>query len=81
MKKLLALVHPREAGQTNALPAVLDFVFDFLGKVDACLRKRVFRCLEALGIQDTDKGIIRVSLIHYSTTNEVGQLIEELSGL
>jgi 5-methyltetrahydrofolate--homocysteine methyltransferase len=33
------------------------------------------RCLEALGIQDTDEGIIRISLVHYNTEEEVSQAI------
>jgi selenocysteine lyase/cysteine desulfurase len=36
------------------------------------------RCLEALGIQDTDEGIIRISLVHYNTEEEVSRLVEGL---
>lgn len=36
------------------------------------------RCLEALGIQDIDDGIVRISLVHYNTTEEVNRLIDGL---
>ena len=36
------------------------------------------RCLEGLGIQDTDEGIIRISLVHYNTSREVDRLVEGL---
>ncbi len=36
------------------------------------------RCLEALGIQDTDEGIIRISLVHYNNTEEVDRLVNGL---
>jgi cysteine desulfurase family protein (TIGR01976 family) len=39
------------------------------------------RCLEALGIQDTDDGIIRISMVHYNTSREVGRLVEGLGSL
>ena len=42
------------------------------------------RCLEALGIEDTDEGVIRISLVHYNTEKEVSRLaagLNHLSGL
>ncbi|NNL77617.1 MAG: aminotransferase class V-fold PLP-dependent enzyme [Desulfobacterales bacterium] len=39
------------------------------------------RCLEALGIQDTTDGIIRISLVHYNTEEEVSRLLEALAEL
>jgi len=39
------------------------------------------RCLEALGIEDVDEGIVRISLVHYNTEREVEQLVEGLEGL
>jgi cysteine desulfurase family protein (TIGR01976 family) len=39
------------------------------------------RCLEALGIQNTDEGIIRISLLHYNTDQEVSRLVAGLKRL
>jgi selenocysteine lyase/cysteine desulfurase len=39
------------------------------------------RCLEALGLQDTDEGIIRISLVHYNTEEEVSRLVDGLKEL
>jgi selenocysteine lyase/cysteine desulfurase len=39
------------------------------------------RCLEALGIQDTDEGIIRISMVHYNTEEEVSRLVDGLESL
>jgi cysteine desulfurase family protein (TIGR01976 family) len=39
------------------------------------------RCIEALGIQDTEEGIIRISLVHYNTVEEVGRLVAGLESL
>ena len=39
------------------------------------------RCLEALGIQDTEEGIIRISLVHYNTSQEVDRLVEGMKEL
>ena len=39
------------------------------------------RCLEALGIKDTDDGIIRISLVHYNSSQEVNRLVEGLASL
>lgn len=39
------------------------------------------RCLEALGIHNTDEGIVRISLVHYNTAQEVSRLVEGLGKL
>ena len=39
------------------------------------------RCLEALGIQDTEDGIIRISLVHYNSEEEISRLVEALGEL
>ena len=39
------------------------------------------RCVEALGQKDPDEGVIRVSLVHYNTEEEVGRLVEGLRAL
>ena len=39
------------------------------------------RCVEALGVEDPDEGVIRVSLVHYNTQEEVERLIDGLWGL
>ncbi|MDX2453080.1 aminotransferase class V-fold PLP-dependent enzyme [Desulfosarcina sp.] len=39
------------------------------------------RCLEALGIQDTDEGIIRISMVHYNSSQDVDRLVEGLASL
>jgi selenocysteine lyase/cysteine desulfurase len=36
------------------------------------------RCLEALGIQDTTEGIVRISLVHYNAEEEASRLVEGL---
>jgi cysteine desulfurase family protein (TIGR01976 family) len=39
------------------------------------------RCVEALGLDDPDEGVIRVSLVHYNTEDEAERLIDGLWGL
>ncbi len=39
------------------------------------------RCLEALGIEDTEEGVLRVSLVHYNTHAEVERLCAALKRL
>ncbi len=38
------------------------------------------RCLEALGVEDAEEGIIRNSLVHYMTEEEISRLVEGLEG-
>jgi len=56
----------------------------FLVKKEIALRNGHFyalRCLEALGIEDREEGIIRISLVHYNSEQEIDRLLEGLSGL
>ncbi len=39
------------------------------------------RCLEGLGIDDPKDGIIRISLVHYNSEDEVSRLVKALEGL
>ncbi len=36
------------------------------------------RCLQALGIHDPEDGVLRVSLVHYNTHDEVRRLTDGL---
>ncbi len=51
---------------------------------DIALRNGHFyaiRCLEALGIRDTTDGVVRISLVHYNSEQEVGRLMDALEEL
>jgi len=53
-----------------------------LVKKDIAVRNGHFyavRCLEALGIEDTADGVVRISLVHYNTEGDVDRLVEALS--
>jgi selenocysteine lyase/cysteine desulfurase len=39
------------------------------------------RCIEALGLAEPEEGIIRVSLVHYNTEEEVNRLLVALRAL
>jgi len=39
------------------------------------------RCVEAVGVKNPEEGIIRVSLVHYNTEEEVGRLVEGLRAI
>ena len=39
------------------------------------------RCLEALGIQDPDDGVVRISMVHYNTVEDVDRLVTALGEL
>ena len=39
------------------------------------------RCLEALGFTDTEEGVIRISLVHYNSTEDVDRLVDGLMTL
>lgn len=39
------------------------------------------RCLEALGIEDVEEGVIRISLVHYNTEEEVARLVAGIRAL
>ena len=40
-----------------------------------------YRCVEALGIEDPDDGVVRTSMVHYNTLDEVDQLIAALEAV
>ncbi len=37
------------------------------------------RCVEALGVKDPEEGVVRISLVHYNTEDDVDRLIEGLT--
>jgi len=39
------------------------------------------RCIEALGIKDPEDGVIRISLVHYNSEEDVSRLVEALGEL
>ncbi|MCG6911110.1 MAG: aminotransferase class V-fold PLP-dependent enzyme [Deltaproteobacteria bacterium] len=39
------------------------------------------RCLEGLGIKDTEDGVVRISLVHYNSVGDVDRLVEALGDL
>ena len=39
------------------------------------------RCLEGLGIEDVEDGIIRISLVHYNSEQDVDRLVTALGEL
>jgi len=39
------------------------------------------RCLEALGLEDPDEGVVRISLVHYNTEEEMDRLVDGLREL
>jgi selenocysteine lyase/cysteine desulfurase len=39
------------------------------------------RCLQALGIADTNEGVVRASLVHYNTPEEVDRFSDCLKAL
>ena len=52
-----------------------------LVKKDIAVRNGHFyavRCLKALGIKDITEGVIRISLVHYNSEDEVSRLVEAL---
>jgi len=76
--------------ETGSRAATIAFTIDGMRCSDAVKRlveKEIavrnghfyaLRCLEALGIQDTDEGIIRISLVHYNSSQDVDRLVEGL---
>jgi selenocysteine lyase/cysteine desulfurase len=52
-----------------------------LAQRQVCVRNGHFyarRCVEALGIREPDDGVLRVSMVHYNTQDEVQRLIDGL---
>jgi cysteine desulfurase family protein (TIGR01976 family) len=97
LETIKAIPGARIIGQDTAAPgtraATIAMTLDgvdsydavqFLVSKDVAVRNGHFyalRCLEALGIEDTDDGIIRISLVHYNTEEEVSRLVERLGDL
>lgn len=40
-----------------------------------------YRCIKALGIEDPEDGVIRISIVHYNTKEEVNRLVKVLQQL
>ena len=97
LEAIEAIPGARIMGQARALAgsraATLSFTLDgvecsdavkFLVDKQIALRNGHFyalRCLEALGIDDGDEGIIRISLVHYNTAEEVDRLVAGIGQL
>ena len=83
----------QEQAEVGSRAATIAFTLDgvdcsdavmFLVDKQISLRNGHFyavRCLEALGIEDTDEGIIRISLVHYNSVDDVDRLVTGLKGL
>jgi len=66
-------------GGVSSIDAVKSLV-----KKEIALRNGHFyarRCVEALGIDDADDGIIRISLVHYNSEYEVERLVAGIKDL
>jgi len=97
LEAIKAIPGSRIIGQDHAAPgsraATIAFTIDKMSSSDAveklvekdiAVRNGHFyavRCLEALGIKDTSEGIVRISLVHYNTAEEVSRLVEGLAEL
>ena len=97
LEAIKAIPGARIIGQDSADPgsraATISMTLDgvecsdavrFLVEKQIALRNGHFyavRCIEALGIEDTTEGIIRISLVHYNNENDVNRLIESLKEL
>jgi len=40
-----------------------------------------YRCVKALGIENPEQGVIRISIVHYNTEEEINRLIRGLQQL
>ena len=88
-----ARIMGQDRAETGSRAATIAFTIDGMRCSEAVKRlveKQIavrnghfyaLRCLEALGIQDTDDGIIRISLVHYNSSQEVDRLVEGLKEL
>jgi len=97
LEALKAIHGARIIGQDHAEPgaraATIAFALDGMSSSDVAkklvesdiaVRNGHFyavRCLESLGFQNTDEGIVRVSLVHYNTVEEVSRLVKGLESL
>jgi cysteine desulfurase family protein (TIGR01976 family) len=94
LETLRALPEVKIIGQQHAIPgkraATISFVpnnkkpshiVKQLAKRKIAVRNGhfyAFRCVEALGIADPEEGVVRISLVHYNTEDEVNRLSEAL---
>ena len=94
---LKAVSGVRIIGSDTAAPgrraATISVVLDGInhGEAVAKLAKRqvavrnghfyAYRCVKALGIEDPEEGVIRISIVHYNTPEEVERLVDGLKGL
>jgi selenocysteine lyase/cysteine desulfurase len=97
LEAVKAITGSRIIGQDQALTgsraATISITIDGMSSGDA-VKKLVerdiavrngdfyaLRCLEALGIQDPEDGVVRISLVHYNTEQDVSRLVEALGEL
>jgi selenocysteine lyase/cysteine desulfurase len=83
----------RDHAEVGSRAATISFTLDSMASSEAvqCLVNKeiavrngnfyAVRCLEALGIKDTGEGVIRISLVHYNSAEDVDRLVEGLKGL
>lgn len=97
LEAIKAIPGARIMGQDSAAPgsraATISMTLDGVDCSDAvkylvgkqiALRNGHFyarRCVEALGVEDAEEGIIRISLVHYNSEDDVSRLVEGLGGL
>jgi len=88
-----ARVIGQDKAEIGSRAATISFTLDKMASSEAAKRlveKEIavrnghfyaVRCLEALGITDTEEGVIRISLVHYNSTEDVDRLVEGLKAL
>ncbi len=89
-----ARIMGQDRAETGSRAATIAFTIDGMrcseavgrscGESDCRKRNGHFhalRCLEPLGIQDSNDGIIRISLVHYNSSQDVDRLVEGLKEL
>jgi len=90
-KPNIRLIGPNTASHADRVPT-FSFVVDGLRSGELCerlLSRKVGlsnghfyakRLIEAVGIADSEDGVVRASMAHYTTLNDVDRLIEGLDG-
>ena len=88
-----ARIMGQERAETGSRAATIAFTINGMRCSDAVKRLvekdiavrnghfYALRCLEALGIRDTDDGVVRISMVHYNTVEEVDRLVAALRKL
>jgi cysteine desulfurase family protein (TIGR01976 family) len=83
----------RDHAKEGLRAATISFTIEGLTSkevVDRLVKKKIavrngdfyaVRCLEALGVADTEDGVVRISLVHYNSVEDVDRLLEELAEL